>query len=192
MTFRLISQSDCTWVNRLISQMIVRGQEHHQHRHWDNSQRLKQFQTSHIFMKQMLFCPFTCGISKVLTIVLLSLSKWLNPLLRRQQQQRSSAVEANLDPLIKTSAKYDGIRFGAKWKSSATAVVLLKARSSHSPRDVRSSGSIGNRYVEDRSSHSPRDVRSSGSIGNWPFVLCHCENRWEIWVLIGWIHEKPL
>jgi len=131
-----------------------------------------------------------------LTIVLLSLPKWLNPLLCRQQQQRSNeeqdfferfflletqwkrtwwikvstyeicyllldnAVEAYLDPLIKTSAKDESISFDAKRISSTSTVVLhwriepilyrcyFEARSSHSPRDVRSSGSIGNWYTE--------------------------------------------
>ena len=176
---RLISQRDCTWINCLlgvvhksafsISDYVENG--HHQHRHWDNSRRLKQFQTSHIFMKQMLFCSFTCGISKVLTIVLLSLTKWLNPLLRRQQQQQRSNAEKDL--LLKRSGSVLG------------AAIL----SSKFPLYYWHQGDASSRA---RSSHSPRDVRLSGSIGIWwkyshgllkkPLKIFETENSDLIWL----------
>lgn len=150
---------NCTWSNSLHQKQCpsafqffdcTRKNGQLWNRHWDNIQRLKQSLAPITWYK--FICPLADGVVMDppwtrkgfwLTIVLLSLPKWLNPLLRRQQHDQTlrmilfgSAVEAYLEQPL-------GLQ-DSRWKrKSIDAMPHWEARSSHSPRDVRSSGSIG-------------------------------------------------
>ena len=165
-----------------------------------------------------------------LTIVLLSLPKWLNPLLCRQQQQRSndkqdfflwdffylkssgSVLDESSFLLMRYVILYGITQWKRTWipwsrlllKTKASALMLHEYRV-HRPWcyiEARSlmmllrgplftfseRCSIEWEYRKlihwDRSSHSPRDVRASGSIGKWPLAIEEKDNRYN---LIGWI-----